>query len=221
MRRTRIGPNSCNNGSLLNRGRRISPEKLPQPVYGLSTGLLGMFRTRSMKAFLIDRGRRVTVLNQNEQQSSLVWRWPSRNTDRASRLWRRRLEAAGGQSPLFRTASSLIHRPGDAGRLRQHQLVANPLQIKAARLHAHESRLQNEATSELLYERGRRAPASFVPPAGCALPTNAPDPENVSRTRAKGQRRWHSDGRCRQDPGRPAILQLTIDEGSADRFLTG
>ena len=35
--------------------------------------------------------------------------------------------------------------------LRQHQFVANPLQIKAARLHALEARLQNEDTSGLLF----------------------------------------------------------------------
>jgi hypothetical protein len=35
--------------------------------------------------------------------------------------------------------------------LHQHQLVANPLQVKAARLHALEARLQNEDTSGLLF----------------------------------------------------------------------
>jgi hypothetical protein len=35
--------------------------------------------------------------------------------------------------------------------LHQHQLVANPLQIKAIRLHAFETRLQNEGTNELLF----------------------------------------------------------------------
>jgi hypothetical protein len=35
--------------------------------------------------------------------------------------------------------------------LYQHQLVANPLQVKAARLHALEARLQNEATGGMLF----------------------------------------------------------------------
>jgi hypothetical protein len=35
--------------------------------------------------------------------------------------------------------------------LYQHQLVANPLQVKAVRLHALETRLQNEGTSEMLF----------------------------------------------------------------------
>ena len=35
--------------------------------------------------------------------------------------------------------------------LYQHQLMANPLQIKAARLHAFETRLQSEGTNELLF----------------------------------------------------------------------
>jgi hypothetical protein len=35
--------------------------------------------------------------------------------------------------------------------LYQHQLVANPLQVKAARLHALETRLQNEDTSGMLF----------------------------------------------------------------------
>jgi hypothetical protein len=34
----------------------------------------------------------------------------------------------------------------------QHQLLANPLQIKATRLHALETRLHNEATNELLFK---------------------------------------------------------------------
>jgi hypothetical protein len=35
--------------------------------------------------------------------------------------------------------------------LHQHQLVANPLQIKAARLHSLETRLQSEKTNEMLF----------------------------------------------------------------------
>jgi hypothetical protein len=35
--------------------------------------------------------------------------------------------------------------------LYQHQLVANPLQVKATRLHALETRLQNEGTSGMLF----------------------------------------------------------------------
>jgi hypothetical protein len=35
--------------------------------------------------------------------------------------------------------------------LYQHQLVANPLQVKAARLHALETRLENEDTSGMLF----------------------------------------------------------------------
>jgi hypothetical protein len=35
--------------------------------------------------------------------------------------------------------------------MHQHQLVANPLQVKAAHLHALETRLQNEGTSGMLF----------------------------------------------------------------------
>jgi hypothetical protein len=61
--------------------------------------------------------------------------------------WKRQVVKASIQNGIFVEFTD----PEMRDALRQHQLVANPLQIKAARLHALESRLQNEATSELLF----------------------------------------------------------------------
>ena len=61
--------------------------------------------------------------------------------------WKRQVVKVAAQNGIFVEFTD----PEMRDALYQHQLLANPLQIKAARLHALESRLQNEATSELLF----------------------------------------------------------------------
>jgi hypothetical protein len=60
--------------------------------------------------------------------------------------------------------------------MHQHQLVANPLQVKAARLHALETRLQNEDTSGMLIKNEATYNCFF--PAS-SLPTTS---NNFSRS---------------------------------------
>jgi hypothetical protein len=92
--------------------------------------------------------------------------------------------------------------------LHQHQLVANPLQIKAIRLHALETRLQNEGTNELLFtnEADVHMLLSCLQPAAHSQQV-LQILKIVSRTRTEGKHRRQSDGCGHQDPGRPAILQ--------------
>ena len=108
--------------------------------------------TLNGKLSVIDRGRRVTVLNQNEAAivfglEMAVEKYGSRIACSGGDDWKRQVVKASVQNGIFVEFTD----PEMRDALRQHQLVANPLQIKAARLHAHESRLQNEATSELLF----------------------------------------------------------------------
>ena len=101
---------------------------------------------------VIDRGRRVTVLNQNEAAivfglEMAVQKYGSRIACSGSDDWKRQVVKVAVQNGIFVEFTD----PEMRDALRQHQLVANPLQIKAARLHALEARLQNEDTNGLLF----------------------------------------------------------------------
>jgi hypothetical protein len=104
------------------------------------------------KLSVIDHGRRVAVINHNEAAivfglEMAVQKYGSRIACSGGDDWKRQVVKASVQNGIFVEFTD----PAMRDALRQHQLVANPLQIKAARLHALESRLQNEATSELLF----------------------------------------------------------------------
>jgi hypothetical protein len=101
---------------------------------------------------VIDRGRRVTVLNQNEAAivfglEMAVQKYGSRIACSGGDDWKRQVVKASVQNGI----SVEFTDPEMRDALRQHQLVANPLQVKAARLHALETKLQNEETSEMLF----------------------------------------------------------------------
>jgi hypothetical protein len=104
------------------------------------------------KMSVIDHGRRVTVLNQNEAAivfglEMAVQKYGSRIACSGGDDWKRQVVKASVQNGIFVEFTD----PEMRGALRQHQLVANPLRIKAARLHALETRLENEGTSEMLF----------------------------------------------------------------------
>jgi len=61
--------------------------------------------------------------------------------------WKRQVVKVAAQNGIFVEFTD----PEMRDALYQHQLLANPLQIKAARLHALETRLQSEETNELLF----------------------------------------------------------------------
>ncbi len=108
--------------------------------------------TLNGKLSVIDRGRRVTVLNQNE--AAIVFGLEMAAQKYGSRIacsggddWKRQVVKVAVQNGIFVDFSD----PEMRRALHQHQLVANPLQVKAARLHALEVRLQNEDASGLLF----------------------------------------------------------------------
>jgi hypothetical protein len=104
------------------------------------------------KLSVIDRGRRVTVLNQNEAAivfglEMAVQKYGSRIACTGGDDWKRQVVKVAVQNGIFVEFTD----PEMRDALYQHQLVANPLQVKAARLHALETRLQNEDTSGMLF----------------------------------------------------------------------
>jgi hypothetical protein len=108
--------------------------------------------TLNGKLSVIDRGRRVTVLNQNEAAivfglEMAVQKYGSRIACSGGDDWKRQVVKVAVQNDIFVEFTD----PEMRDAMHQHQLVANPLQVKAARLHALEARLQNEDTSVLLF----------------------------------------------------------------------
>ena len=108
--------------------------------------------TLNGKLSVIDRGRRVTVLNQNEAAivfglEMAVQKYGSRIACTGGDDWKRQVVKVAVQNGIFVEFTD----PEMRDALYQHQLVANPLQVKATRLHALETRLQNEDTSGMLF----------------------------------------------------------------------
>jgi hypothetical protein len=108
--------------------------------------------TLNGKLSVIDRGRRVTVLNQNEAAivfglEMAVQKYGSRIACSGGDDWKRQVVKVAVQNGIFVEFTD----PEMRDALYQHQLVANPLQVKAARLHALEARLQNENMGGMLF----------------------------------------------------------------------
>jgi hypothetical protein len=108
--------------------------------------------TLNGKLSVIDRGRRVTVLNHNEAAivfglEMAVQKYGSRIACSGGDDWKRQVVKVAIQNGIFVEFTD----PEMRDALYQHQLVANPLQVKAARLHALETRLQIEDTSGMLF----------------------------------------------------------------------
>jgi hypothetical protein len=108
--------------------------------------------TLNGKLSVIDRGRRVTVFNQNEAAivfglEMAVQKYGSRIACSGGKDWKQQVVKAAVQNGIFVEFTD----PEMRDAMRQHQLVANPLQVKAARLQALEIRLQNEDASRMLF----------------------------------------------------------------------
>jgi hypothetical protein len=104
------------------------------------------------KPSVIDRGRRVTVLNHNEAAivfglEMAVQKYGSRIACSGGDDWKRQVVKVAVQNGIFVEFTD----PEMRDALYQHQLMANPLQVKAARLHALEARLQNGNTGGMLF----------------------------------------------------------------------
>jgi hypothetical protein len=101
---------------------------------------------------VIDRGRIVTVLNQDEAAivfglEMAVQKYGSRIACTGSDEWKRMVTMCAVKHGIYAQFTD----PEMQGALHQEQLLANPLQLRAARLHSIETRLRSEETEDLIF----------------------------------------------------------------------
>ena len=117
---------------------------------------------------VIDRGRVVTVLNQDEAAvlfglEMAIHKYGSRIACSRSEEWKRMVAMCVVSHGIFTQFTD----PDMQGALHQQQLLANPLQLRAARLHSIETRLRTEETEDLIFtdEADARRLLSSLQPA--------------------------------------------------------
>ena len=120
------------------------------------------------KVSVIDRGRLVTVLNQDEAAivfglEMAVQKYGSRIACTGSEEWKRMVTMCAIKHGIFAQFTD----PEMQGAFHQEQLLANPLQLRAARLHSIETRLRTEETEDLIFtdETDARLLLSSLQPA--------------------------------------------------------
>jgi hypothetical protein len=101
---------------------------------------------------VIDRGRIVTVLNQEEAAivfglEMAVQKYGSRIACTGNDEWKRMVTAAAVKHGIL----AQFANPEMQNALRQEQRIANPLQLQSARLHSIESRLRTEGSGDLVF----------------------------------------------------------------------
>ncbi len=101
---------------------------------------------------VIDRGRLVTVLNQDEAAivfglEMAVQKYGSRIACTGNDEWKRMVTLCAVKHGIFAQFTD----PEMQGALHQQQLFANPHQLRAARLHSIETRLRTEETEDLIF----------------------------------------------------------------------
>jgi hypothetical protein len=123
------------------------------------------------KVSVIDRGRLVTVLNQDEAAivfglEMAVQKYGSRITCTGSEKWKRMVTWCAIKHGIFAQFTD----PEMEGAFYQEQLLANPLQLRAVRLHSIETRLRTEETEDLIFtdETDARLLLSCLQPASQA-----------------------------------------------------
>ena len=117
---------------------------------------------------VIDRGRLVTVLNQDEAAivfglEMAVQKYGSRIACTGSEKWKRMVTWCAIKHGIFAQFTD----PEMQGAFYQEQLLANPLQLRAVRLHSIETRLRTEETGDLIFadETDARLLLSSLQPA--------------------------------------------------------
>jgi len=104
------------------------------------------------KVSVIDRGRIVTVLNQEEAAIAFglemaVQKYGSRIACTGTEKWKRMVTMTAVKHGIFAQFTD----PEMQGALHQQQLFANPLQLRAARLHSIETRIRAEEVADLIF----------------------------------------------------------------------
>jgi hypothetical protein len=120
------------------------------------------------KVSVIDRGRLVTVLNQDEAAiifglEMAVQKYGSRIACTGSDEWKWMVTMCAVKHGIFAQFTD----PEMQGAMHQQQLLANPMQLRAARLHSIETRLRTEETEDLIFtdEADARLLLSSLQPA--------------------------------------------------------
>jgi hypothetical protein len=108
--------------------------------------------TLNGRVSVIDRGRFVTVLNQDEAAivfglEMAVQKYGSRIACTGSEKWKRMVTWCAIKHGIFAEFTD----PEMQGAFHQEQLLANPLQLRAVRLHSIETRLRTEETEDLIF----------------------------------------------------------------------
>jgi hypothetical protein len=123
------------------------------------------------KVSVIDRGRIVTVLNQEEAAivfglEMAVQKYGSRIACTGTEQWKRMVTMTAVKHGIFAQFTD----PEMQGALHQQQLFAHPLQLRAARLHSIETRLRTEEADDLIFtdEADARLLLSSLQPAAQA-----------------------------------------------------
>jgi hypothetical protein len=101
---------------------------------------------------VIDRGRLVIVLNQDEAAivfglEMAVQKYGSRIACTGTEEWKRMVTMCAIKHGIFAQFTD----PEMQGAFHQEQLLANPLQLRAVRLHSIETRLRTEETEDLIF----------------------------------------------------------------------
>jgi hypothetical protein len=120
------------------------------------------------KVSVIDRGRLVTVLNQDEAAivfglEMAVQKYGSRIACTGSEKWKRMVTWCAIRHGIFAQFTD----PEMQDAFHQEQLLADPLQLRAVRLHSIETRLRTEETEDLVFtdETDARLLLSTLQPA--------------------------------------------------------
>jgi hypothetical protein len=123
------------------------------------------------KVSVIDRGRIVTVLNQDEAAivfglEMAIQKYGSRISCTGTDQWKRMVTMTAVKHGIFAQFTD----PEMQGALHQQRLFANPLQLRTARLHSIETRVRTEEADSLIFtdEADARLLLSSLQPAAHA-----------------------------------------------------
>jgi hypothetical protein len=170
---------------------------------------------------VIDRGRLVTVLNQEEAAivfglEMAVQKYGSRIACTGSEKWKRMVTWCAIKHGIFAQFTD----PEMQGAFYQEQLLANPLQLRAVRLHSIETRLRTEETEDLIFtdETDARLFLSSLQPA-------AQSRELIETLKASQQPEPRADvggdltiALVRSSTGQPAF-KVSIHEGKRQEII--
>jgi len=174
--------------------------------------------TLNGRVSVIDRGRLVTVLNQDEAAivfglEMAVQKYGSRIACTGSEKWKRMVTWCAIKHGIFAQFTD----PEMQGVFYQEQLFANPLQLRTVRLHFIETRLRTEETQDLVFtdEADARLLLSCFQPA--AQSENLSNLESIATTRAEGERRRNLTIALLRSPTGQQSFKYRFTRGSGKR----